>query len=91
MAWHKVNLLDVQLDEFPTSDKQASKQIANKIQVRDRDHREVETGDTRMYSRSSFLLRGSTSTLESCGDTESTNATEAHLVLCGDPAYHCML
>jgi hypothetical protein len=33
-----------------------------------------------MYSRSSFLLRRSTSTLERCGDTESTNATKAHLV-----------
>jgi hypothetical protein len=77
MAWHKVNSLDVQLDEFLTSDKQASKQITNKIQVRDRDHREVETRDTMIYSRSSFLLRGSTSMLERCGDTESTNATEA--------------
>jgi hypothetical protein len=37
MAWHKVNSLDVQLDEFSTSDKQASKQITNKIQVRDTD------------------------------------------------------
>jgi hypothetical protein len=71
----------VQLDEFPTSDNKSSKQITNKIQVRDRDHREVETGDTRIYSRSSFLLRGCTSTLERCGDTESTNATEAHLIL----------
>jgi hypothetical protein len=39
----------------------------------------VETEDTRIYSRSSFLLRGSTSTLERCGDTESTNAMKAHL------------
>jgi hypothetical protein len=81
MAWHKGNSLDVQLYEFPTSDKQASKHVINKIQVRDRDNQEVETGNTRMYSRSSFLLRGSTSTLDRCGDTESTNATEAHLVL----------
>jgi hypothetical protein len=81
MTWHKVNSLDVQLDEFPTSEKQASKQVTNKIQVRDRDNREVETGDTRIYSHSSFLLRGSTSTLERCGDTEATNATEAHIVL----------
>jgi hypothetical protein len=53
----------------------------NKIQVRIRKDRKAETGDTRMYSRSSFVLRGSTSTLERCGDTESTNATKAHLVL----------
>jgi hypothetical protein len=71
----------VQLDKFPTSDKQVSKQITNKTQVRDIDHREVETRDTRMYSCSSFLSRGSTSTLERCGDMELTNATEAHLVL----------
>jgi hypothetical protein len=71
----------VQLDEFPTRGKQASKQVTNKIHVRDRDNREVETGDTRMYSHSSFLLRRSTSTLERRGDTESTNAMEAHLVL----------
>jgi hypothetical protein len=62
-------------------DKEASNMQTSKIQVRDRNNREVETGDTRMYSRSSFLLRGSTSTLERCGDTESTNATEAHLIL----------
>jgi hypothetical protein len=54
---------------------------ANKIQVRVRKDRKAETGDTRMYSHSSFLLRESMSTLERCGDTESTNATEAHLVL----------
>jgi hypothetical protein len=30
-----------------------------------------------MYSRSSLLLRGSTSTLKRYGDMESTNATEA--------------
>jgi hypothetical protein len=63
------------------SGKHASKQVTNKIQVRERDNRRVWTGDTRMYSRSSFLLRGSTSMLERCGDTESTNATKAHLVL----------
>jgi hypothetical protein len=51
------------------------------MQVRVRKDRKAEAGDTRMYSRSSFLLRGSTSTLERSGDTESTNATEAHLVL----------
>jgi hypothetical protein len=71
----------MQLDEFPTSGKQASKQVTSKIQVRVKSNRRVETGDTRMYSRSSFLLKESTSTLEKCGDTESTNATEAHLVL----------
>jgi hypothetical protein len=71
----------VQLDEFPISDKQESKQVTSKIQVREQDNREVETGGTRMYSRRSFILRGSTSTLERCGDTESTNAMEAHLVL----------
>jgi hypothetical protein len=32
-----------------------------------------------MYSHSSFLLRGSTSTLERCGDTESTNSTKLTL------------
>jgi hypothetical protein len=32
-----------------------------------------------MYSGSSFLSRGSTSTLERCGDTESTNATKLTL------------
>jgi hypothetical protein len=71
----------VQLGEFPKSGKHTSKQVTSKIQVRERNNRRVETGDTRMYSRSSFLLRGSTSTLERCGDTESSNATKAHLVL----------
>jgi hypothetical protein len=78
---YKVNSLDVQLHEFPKSDKQASKQNTSKKHVRVRSNRKLETGDTRMYSHSSFLLRGSTSTLERCGDTESTNATKAHLVL----------
>jgi hypothetical protein len=77
----KVNSLYVQLDEFPTSDKQTSNQVKNKIQVRERNNRGVETGDTRMYSYSSFLLRESMSMLERCGDTKSTNATKAHLVL----------
>jgi hypothetical protein len=81
MAWHKVNSLDVQLDDFPTSDKQASKQVTNKIQVRERNNRRAETGDTRMYSHSFLLLRGSTFTLERCGDIESTNTTKAHFVL----------
>jgi hypothetical protein len=58
--------------------KKASKKNANKIQVRVRKDRKAETGDTRMYSRSSFLLRGR-STLERCGNTESTNATKATL------------
>jgi hypothetical protein len=71
----------VLLGEFPISGKHASEQVTSKIQVRERDNRRVETGDTRMYSRSSFLLRESTSTLERCGDTESANATKAHLVL----------
>jgi hypothetical protein len=30
MAWHKVNSLNVQLDKFPTSDKQVSKQDESK-------------------------------------------------------------
>jgi hypothetical protein len=47
----------VQLDEFPTSEKQASKQVTSKIQVREINNRRAETGDTRMYSCSSFLLR----------------------------------
>jgi hypothetical protein len=55
-AWHKVNSLDVQLGEFPISDKHANKQVTSKIQVRERTNRRVETRDTRMYSRSSFLL-----------------------------------
>jgi hypothetical protein len=71
----------MQLGEFPISDKHASKQVTSKIQVRERNNRRVETGDTMMYSRSSFLLRECTSTLERCGDTEYTNATKAHLVL----------
>jgi hypothetical protein len=71
----------VQLGEIPIGGKHASKQVTSKIQVRERNNGRVETGDTRMYSRSSFLLRGSASTLERCGDTESTNATKAHLVL----------
>jgi hypothetical protein len=67
------------LGEFPISGKHASEQVTSKIQVRERDNQRLETGDTRMYC--SFLLRGSTSTLERCGDMESTNATKAHLVL----------
>jgi hypothetical protein len=63
------------------SGKHASKQVTSKIQVRERNNRRVKIGETRMYSRSSFLLKGSTSMLERCGDMESTNATKAHLVL----------
>jgi hypothetical protein len=41
MAWHKVNSLDVQLDEFPISDKQASKQDTSKGK------KEPKSGDRR--------------------------------------------
>jgi hypothetical protein len=34
----KVNSLDVQLGEFPTSAKQASKTVNNEIQVREQNH-----------------------------------------------------
>jgi hypothetical protein len=34
-----------------------SKQVNNKIQVREQNNRRVETGDTRMYSRSSLFWR----------------------------------
>jgi hypothetical protein len=75
----KVNSLDVQLGEFPYTWQASIQQVINMIQVKERDN--FNDGYTMIYSRSSFLLRESTSTLERCGNTESTNATEADLVL----------
>jgi hypothetical protein len=50
--------------------------------IKDRGNQEWSTGDTRCDSRSSFLLRGSTSMLDGCGHhTGLTNTTKAHPIL----------
>jgi hypothetical protein len=46
--------------------------------VKDRSKHEGDIGNTRMYSRSSFLVTGSTSMLKRCGTTKDTNATKDH-------------
>jgi hypothetical protein len=46
--------------------------------VKDRCNHEGDTGKTRMYSSSSFLVTGSTSMLKRCGTTKDTNAAKAH-------------
>jgi hypothetical protein len=76
-----VNFLDVQLGKFSYKWQASIQGIINKIQVKEQDNHNGEAGDTRMYSHSFFLLRGSTSTLERCGDTVSTNTTKPHHVL----------
>jgi hypothetical protein len=49
--------------------------------VKDRNNRGGDTEDAKMYSRSSFLITGSTSTSERCGTTKNTNITKAHTIL----------
>jgi hypothetical protein len=44
-------------------------------------HEITASVETMMYSRSIFLLRGSTSYLERSDGTKFTNATKAHLIL----------
>jgi hypothetical protein len=58
--------------------KVTSKQTSNKqeeIQVNDKNNRERDTRDTRMYSLSSYIVKESTSKLEICGTTKDTNVT----------------
>jgi hypothetical protein len=50
---------------------------------KDRNNRNEDTGDTRMYSLSSFLVTGSTSMFERCSTIKDTNTTKAHLILWG--------
>ena len=79
-----VNSLDMQLGEFTYM---TSKQVITIQVVKDRNNR---SGSTRRHeddSRSSFLVKGSTSTLEGCGTTK-VNQRHKGLTLFSDEPRH---